>query len=675
MGNTSERVDLLVDLSLRTVDGGSDEFHAWCQEAQQLSRKLRYAPGLAMADLEQALTAFRTGDQEEAIRLLEPMILRLDSLGFDQGFGAPLAFLRVVQNAAGKQQDRYDYYTAALHRYEGTELNQSLAMCHHAIAGYYYRTRQYGAAVEHYMKARAILQEANPGDAPNETMVIGWCYEDWGNPQRAIVLLREALEDHKRLNDQATVSEIHLHLANDELALGDTTAALQDFDRSRAQWHVLDDANAAIFRSRYIQAMLRMGRMEEAELELITLRDLVRRAQVPLTSNHGTCEVDYCGYLFHQLRGEPVLADSLLAEALREALRLSDLPLVLKYRKAFATRLGLKGDHESALREASMYIHLNDSLLAITNAEAVAAYESQVKERDAALEIQRQHHRVKRQRILLIAAISGALLLSALAWSVHRGKKRSDELLLNILPAEVARELKNTGSSEARHIEQATILFTDFQGFTEASERLTPQELVEELDTCFKAFDAIITTRGIEKIKTIGDAYMAAGGLQRQRPGTVAEVVHAALDMQDFMRTRKAERTAKGRPAFDMRVGIHTGPVVAGIVGVKKFQYDIWGDTVNTANRMESSGEVGRVNISEATYALVKDAKKVREVNGEWPIVNGGSIHSPTPDHHSPATAHSPFTNSHSPAFVFTPRGRISAKGKGELEMYFVERG
>ncbi|HRH36889.1 MAG TPA: adenylate/guanylate cyclase domain-containing protein [Flavobacteriales bacterium] len=211
-------------------------------------------------------------------------------------------------------------------------------------------------------------------------------------------------------------------------------------------------------------------------------------------------------------------------------------------------------------------------------------------------------------------------------------RDRSDELLLNILPADVAEELKRTGEAAAKHYETVTILFTDFKGFTQASEQLAPQELVEELNTCFKAFDAIITERGIEKIKTIGDAYMCAGGLPDPGSSSPVDVVHAALEMQAFMIARKKERDAQGKPAFEMRVGIHTGPVVAGIVGVKKFQYDIWGDTVNTASRMESSGEVGQVNVSEATYALVKEEA----------------------------------------GLAFTSRGKVQAKGKGEMEMYFV---
>ena len=146
-------------------------------------------------------------------------------------------------------------------------------------------------------------------------------------------------------------------------------------------------------------------------------------------------------------------------------------------------------------------------------------------------------------------------------------KKRSEDLLLNILPAEVAQELMDTGTSIAKQYENATILFTDFKDFTRASELMSPQELVAELNSCFKAFDNIITARGIEKIKTIGDSYMCVGGLPDPGTSTPTDVVHAALEMQSFMKSRKKERDGQGLPAFEMRVGIHTGPVVAGIVG------------------------------------------------------------------------------------------------------------
>lgn len=210
-------------------------------------------------------------------------------------------------------------------------------------------------------------------------------------------------------------------------------------------------------------------------------------------------------------------------------------------------------------------------------------------------------------------------------------KKKSDFLLYNILPEEVAEELKVKGSADAKHFDLVTVMFTDFKGFTQISEKLSPSELVAEIDTCFKAFDNIITKYNIEKIKTIGDAYMCAGGLPVVNNSNIIDVVSAALEIQRFMLAHLETRKKEGKEAFEIRIGIHSGPVVAGIVGVKKFAYDIWGDTVNIASRMESSGEAGKVNISGTTYELIKDT-----FNCEY-------------------------------------RGKIQAKNKGEIDMYFVE--
>jgi len=261
----------------------------------------------------------------------------------------------------------------------------------------------------------------------------------------------------------------------------------------------------------------------------------------------------------------------------------------------------------------------------------------------AALASEREISKQKTRKNLFLSVGIGIFILSIGLYSrltyirksrsvIQKEKERSENLLLNILPSEVAEELKLKGESVARNFEDVTVLFTDFKEFTSIAENLNAQELVAEINTCFKAFDDIITQYGIEKIKTIGDAYMAAGGLQATNTTTAKEVVLAGLEMQSFMETRKKELHEMGKPFFEMRVGIHTGQVVAGIVGVKKFQYDIWGDTVNIASRMESSGKVGKVNISASTYDHINEY----------------------------------------PKFSFSKRGQIKAKNKGMLEMYFV---
>jgi class 3 adenylate cyclase len=208
-------------------------------------------------------------------------------------------------------------------------------------------------------------------------------------------------------------------------------------------------------------------------------------------------------------------------------------------------------------------------------------------------------------------------------------QKRSETLLLNILPPAIAQELKTRNKVAARKYDQATVMFVDFTGFTGVAERLSPEMLVEELDYCFSNFDRIIGQYRIEKIKTIGDAYLCASGLSDMN-ASPSDIVRAALEIQDFLLATKAERMDRGMPYFEARVGIHVGPVVAGVVGAKKFAYDIWGDTVNIAARMEENCEPGRVNVSEDAYWLAK-------YEFEW-------LH----------------------------RGKVAAKNKGMMDMYYV---
>jgi adenylate cyclase len=203
-------------------------------------------------------------------------------------------------------------------------------------------------------------------------------------------------------------------------------------------------------------------------------------------------------------------------------------------------------------------------------------------------------------------------------------QQRSDELLLNILPAAIAEELKIGGKAKARRYDQASVLFIDFKSFTKISEQLSPEELVAELDHYFKAFDFIIGQYKLEKIKTIGDAYMAASGLS-DRITSPLNIVRAALEMQEFLSDMKYEKTIQNKPIFEARMGIHTGPVVAGVVGVKKFAYDIWGDTVNIAARVQEACEPNQINITEAVYNEIRYSFKC-QYRGKLPAKNKGDI-------------------------------------------------
>ena len=208
---------------------------------------------------------------------------------------------------------------------------------------------------------------------------------------------------------------------------------------------------------------------------------------------------------------------------------------------------------------------------------------------------------------------------------LEKEKQKSEELLLNILPEETARELKEFGFAKAKRHELVTVMFSDFKGFSHISEGMEPEDLVAEIDHCFRAFDEIMEKYGLEKIKTVGDAYLAVGGMRDTDEDEAVRVTLAAMEIQEFMAGLKIQREAEGRTCFEARIGIHTGPVVAGIVGIKKFAYDIWGDTVNLAARMETSGEAGKVNVSEATHAFIQDFFSFSR-NGKYTETKGQDI-------------------------------------------------
>jgi len=350
--------------------------------------------------------------------------------------------------------------------------------------------------------------------------------------------------------------------------------------------------------------------------------------------------------------------------------RQNDLPSALKYanrslklandrgfkEQISAANLQLSELYEQAGNSAESYkyfknhIVYRDSLNDIKSVQQAANlrtnYEVSQKQNEVNLlekESEIQQLKGKRQRNLNYISVISSVLIFLLAMGlfyrykfikktnriIEEEKDRSEKLLRNILPEETALELKQRGKVRAKKFESVTVLFTDFKNFTRASLNLTPENLVRGVDYYFSKFDEVMDKHGLEKIKTMGDAYMCAGGLHFHKTDHAVKMVQAAFEISQIM--EDTEKIAQDNiMPYEIRIGIHTGPVVAGVVGRTKFAYDIWGDTVNVASRMESSSELGKINISESTYNLIKDS------------------------------------------FDCSYRGKLEVKNKGMMKMYFV---
>ena len=338
---------------------------------------------------------------------------------------------------------------------------------------------------------------------------------------------------------------------------------------------------------------------------------------------------------------------SSLAEEIKATPELKDL-----YQE-MAVAYAKNSDYKNAFKYKSLYADIKDTLYNIETDKKLGKlqfeFDLQKKEGEislltkdkalTALQLENQ----KRIRNAFAAGLGLVFLIALLIFRNYREKVKTnkildqqkdeiEQLLLNILPAEVAKELQLHGQATPRNFESVSVMFTDFKSFTVIADKMTPQDLVEELNKCFIAFDHIIGKYNLEKIKTIGDAYMCAGGIPSPDNRHAYNMVKASLEIQEYIIENNKRKLEAGLEAWHLRLGLHVGPIVAGVVGKRKYAYDIWGSTVNIASRMESNGEPGRVNISATTYELIKDE------------------------------------------FECSYRGKIYAKNVGDIDMYFVER-
>ncbi len=472
----------------------------------------------------------------------------------------------------------------------------------------------YPSALESCFHSLRIKEELNDQRGIAATLInIGSIYERLKNREQERKMYERSLKIATDINDKRLITYNHLNLGLLYSQSERPEEALPYFKNIEAELQEFGDkANTIKALNNYGVAFLKMGRFEEALQKYNHCLQLAREsgnvAGVMASLNN-------IGETMIRM-GQSDKAKPYLDEALELAMQTQQKEYMYDAKLKLSEYYEEQDDFRNALHQYRDYVKIKDELLNAQNLKQLG-------------ELHLRYDLEKKEKEAEINQLKNVELKGALD-KLQEEKKRSDTLLLNILPEEVAEELKATGVSKARHFESVTVMFTDIKNFTTISEQLTPEELVAEIDFLFRSFDEIITRYGVEKIKTIGDAYMCAAGIPVADTYNAENAAYAALEIVDFMRQLKELRQMQGKRFFEIRIGLNTGPVVAGIVGSSKFAYDIWGDTVNTAARMEQSGEVGKINISGSTYQLLKDK------------------------------------------FMCTHRGKISAKNKGEIDMYFL---
>lgn len=584
---------------------------------------------------------FFSSDPEAAIRYGEKALALCENISYRRGAALSLKNIGIGHYMTSRYVDAIQSWNRALDIFRKIDDKAGVANMLSNLGAIYFNQADDVKALEFYLESLKISEEINDSlRLATVLMNIGTVYLNKpATHDKAFVFFMRALPISDALGDKDAIGTVSVNLGELFFEKHEYDSALFYFEKSLVAFEGSENIPYSYINiGKVYAAQGNFTRAIENQQKAYNIAEKLN-GQLDMTrallslANTQRAKGDNREAIRHYLHGVEV------GKAIHANIELKDIY------KGLADSYGELKDFKNAYLYQQLLLGVKDTLYNIDTDKKLGTllfnFELEKKENRISLltkdqEIKAQE--IKRQRLVKNGFIGGfaiVLLFAGVFFAqrnrISKEKKRSDELLLNILPEETAEELKATGTAKTRSYESVTVLFTDFKNFTQASEVLTAEELVGEINYCYSEFDKIMAKYGIEKIKTIGDSYMCAGGLPVANNTHPVDTVNAGIEMVKFIERNKAERIAQGKPFFELRLGVHTGPVVAGIVGIRKFAYDIWGDTVNTASRMESSGEVGKVNISEATYALIKDH------------------------------------------FHCTSRGKVKAKNKGEIEMYFVE--
>lgn len=520
----------------------------------------------------------------------------------------------LVYHKMGLWDDALEYFLRALALKEKINDPTSIGTTLINLSEIYLRKSDFIEASNVLYKALAIYEKLN--DSNSTAMIfqnIGLAHKLQGDYEYALKMYFQSLEIEKNTNDYIRLMELYNNIGVVYYETNQFELAKKNFQealllgeahnyKTGITFSLINLSNVFKQEKKYNEATVYLERCIELCKQTNNISE-----QITATFNLGS---------IYQEMKEHVQAETLLLNALELAIKHQSRDLESNLYQSLSLLYENAGNLVKAIEYHKKYSESKDKLLNVENTKALnelkTKYEVEKKEQESEI------HRLK------------SIELKEALDSLTIEKNRSEELLLNILPYSIANELKTNGKVKARNYEQTTVIFIDVRNFTKHSMTHSPEELVAEIDACFGLFDDITEKYPIEKIKTIGDAYLCVSGIPEKVENNAEVIIMAALDMKAALNSyykEKDEHSIK----FDFRFGVHSGPLIAGVVGKKKFEYDIWGDTVNTAARMEQSGEIGQINISEETYQLVKDK------------------------------------------FICIPRGKQEAKNKGMVNMYFVE--
>ncbi len=600
IGKDSATVDALLDESKKFINSDSLQAVNLSRQAITIAKELRYLKGEALGLKNIGLVHYMKGQYAETLNFWNQSLEVFQELGDKSGEANMFNNIGAIYLNQGADDKALENCLKSLQIAE--RINDTLRIISASMnVGSIYHNKMDPVAIGYLTKILPMVEAS--GD--NEALVvlagnIGEIYFDQKNDSKALEYYEKSIkiagDEFSSAYSINGTGKIFLRKEEYDLALAEHSKAYN------------------------------MAERFEDKLQII--RSLRGTADVYVALGKTTTAIDY----YNRAR---ILAESM-----------DDVNIELKdLYGEMAAAYSKQNDFTNAYKFQQLYSNIQDTLYNIESKKKLNKLQFDFELSKKEVEISLQNEKIKTEKQARTATTVGLGLILIIAVIIYRNylqksrtnqmlDKQKDEiegLLLNILPKEVAEELKDQGVSVPRHYEEVSVLFTDFYGFTAIADTMSPDDLVNELNQCFIAFDSIVEKYGLEKIKTIGDSYMCAGNLPSENPDHVYKIIKAGMEMQDFLKGYNDRWISKGMLGWDIRIGVHVGPVVAGVVGKTKYAYDIWGSTVNIASRMETSGSPGRVNISEKTYDIIKDR------------------------------------------FECSHRGKVHAKNLGDISMYFIE--